>query len=285
MDQAKPSRTALRVAMRRAAHQIYDAAPLVFTDPVAVPILGREYAEELRRTPGRNPEAKDRPWSLGLRAFMVARSRYAEDTLAEAVAGGVRQYVLLGAGLDTFAHRNPHAGLHVFEVDHPATQQWKRELLESSGISAAERHTYVPVDFERDSLDEEMERAGFDPRLPAFFSWLGVVPYLTLEAFRGTLASIAALPNGTGLALDYGQPREALPFVEQLAHDSLADRVRLAGEPFRIFFTPAEIAAELGRFRRIEDLGSSEMNARYFKNRADGLRLMGSGGRILSAWV
>src|SRR5580658_3273153 len=126
MDQAQPSRTALRVALRRAAHQLYDAQPLVLDDPIAVSILGDTYAEELRRTPTR----PDRPFSVGLRAFLVARSRYAEDTVGRAVVQGVTQYVLLGAGLDTFAHRNPYPQLRVFEVDHPATQQWKHELLE-----------------------------------------------------------------------------------------------------------------------------------------------------------
>src|SRR5580698_740671 len=118
MEQAKPSRTALRVALRRAAHQLYDARPLVLDDPFAVRILGPG-AEELQRTPGRHAENKARPFSIGLRAFLVARSRYAEDQLAHAVARGVNQYVLLGAGLDTFAHRNPHPQLRVFEVDHP----------------------------------------------------------------------------------------------------------------------------------------------------------------------
>lgn len=280
MQHATPSRTALRVAMRRAAHQLYDAQPLVFDDPVAVPILGKTYAEELRRTPTR----PDRPWSVGLRAFMVARSRYAEDNLARAVAGGVTQYVLLGAGLDTFAHRNPHPGLHVFEVDHPATQQWKRELLAEGSIPAPERHTYIPVDFEHQTLAAQLEAAGFDRSAPAFFAWLGVVPYLTLEAFRSTVCFIRSLPPGTGLVFDYSQPRHMLPPLERLALDSLASRVRQAGEPFQLFFTPQEIAAELAAFHSIEDLGSTEINARYFTDRADSLRLLGAAGRLLCAW-
>jgi methyltransferase (TIGR00027 family) len=281
MQPARPSRTALRVALRRAAHQIYDAKPLVLDDPVAVPLLGRTYAEELRRTPVR----PDRPFSVALRAFLVARSRYAEDNLARAASRGVLQYVLLGAGLDTFAHRNPHPGLRVFEVDHPATQQWKRDLLDAHRIASPPSLTYAPVDFERQPLPEPLLAAGFDPRMPAFFAWLGVVPYLTLAAFRSTLAFIAARPAGSGLALDYGQPRAALPLLEQLAHDSLAARVQLAGEPFRLFFTPVEIARELAAFHGIEDLGSKEINARYFADRSDSLMLRGSAGRLLSAWL
>jgi methyltransferase (TIGR00027 family) len=280
MQEARPSRTALRVAMRRAAHQIYDAQPLIFEDPFAVSILGDTYAEEVRRTPTR----PDRPFSVSLRAFLVARSRYAEDNLARAVERGVTQYVLLGAGLDTFAHRNAYLGLKVFEVDHPATQQWKRELLEAGGIAAPDRLTYTPVDFEQQSLPAQLAAAGFDASAPSFFAWLGVVPYLTAEAFRATLSFIAAQPVGSGVVMDYGQPRRVLPFLEQLAHDSLASRVALAGEPFQLFFTPEEIAAELTAFREIEDLGTSEINHRYFANRNDSLRLMGTAGHLLCAW-
>ncbi len=280
MDQARPSRTALRVAMRRAAHQLYDARPLVFEDPIAVPILGDTYAEEVRRTPQR----PDRPWSVGLRAFMVARSRYAEDNLAHAVAAGVRQYVLLGAGLDTFAHRNRFDGLHVFEVDHPATQAWKRELLAAAEIPVTGAHSYVPVDFETQTLAAQLKGAGFDAGRPAFFSWLGVVPYLTLAAFLATIGFVGGMPAGSGIVLDYSQPRHVLPALEQLGFDSLASRVQLAGEPFQLFFTPEEIADELRSFSRIEDLGSGEINARYFSGRTDALRLIGSAGRMLSAW-
>ncbi|HEY6377172.1 MAG TPA: class I SAM-dependent methyltransferase [Edaphobacter sp.] len=284
MEPARPSRTALRVAMRRAAHQLYDAQPLVLDDPIAVPILGSEYLPEVHRTATK----LHKPFSVALRAFLVARSRYAEDKLAHAVANGVTQYVLLGAGLDTFAHRNPHPNLRVFEVDHPATQQWKRELLESGDLRIPSSLTYAPVDFEHHSLPEQLDAAGFDAALPTFFAWLGVVPYLTLAAFRSTLTFIAARPSGTGVVFDYGQPRSALPFFEQLAHDSLASRVQLAGEPFQLFFTPPQIAAELSSngvaFHIIEDLGTPEINARYFIHRTDNLKVLGSSGRLLSAW-
>src|SRR5947209_5707289 len=176
MEAARPSRTALRVAMRRAAHQIYDAHPLVFEDPLAAPILGREYLNEVERTATR----LNKPFSVSLRAFLVARSRYAEDNLAHAVERGITQYVLLGAGLDTFAHRNPYPNLQVFEVDHPATQQWKRELLQTGSLPAPANLTYVPVDFERELLSEQLHSTGFNLQSPAFFAWLGVVPYLTL---------------------------------------------------------------------------------------------------------
>jgi methyltransferase (TIGR00027 family) len=280
MEQAIPSKTALSVALRRAAHQTYDS-PIVFNDPIAVAILGSTYAEQLRRTPLR----PDRPFSIALRAFIVARSRYAEDNLRRTIENGVDQYVLLGAGLDTFAYRNPYTGLRVFEVDHPATQQWKRELLQRNRIGIPESIRYTPVDFERQSLSAQLREAGFNPDAPAFFAWLGVVPYLTLEAFRATLNFISAQPPGSGLTLDYGQPRSVLPLLEQLAQASLASRVEKAGEPFRLFFTPAEIAGEVSRFRSTEDLGAAEINARYFSGRTDQLAMRGAGGRFLSAWL
>jgi methyltransferase (TIGR00027 family) len=280
MEQAIPSRTALRVALRRAAHQLHDS-PVVFDDPIAVPLLGAAYSEELRRTPVR----EDRPFSIGLRAFLVARSRYAEDNLKKAVESGVEQYVLLGAGLDTFAYRNSYPQLRVFEVDHPATQQWKRELLQRNRIAIPESVTYTPVDFECQSLSAQLGDTGFNQRAPTFFAWLGVVPYLTLEAFRGTLSFISTQPPGSGVALDYGQPRAVLPLLEQLAHDSLASRVEKAGEPFRLFFTPADIAAEFSRFHSLEDLGAQEINARYFSERTDQLAVRGTAGRLFSAWL
>jgi methyltransferase (TIGR00027 family) len=267
--------------MRRAAHQLYDSYPLVFDDPIAVPILGPEFLPEVERTQFK----RHKPHSVALRAFMVARSRYAEDLLAGAVARGVTQYVLLGAGLDTFAYRNPFSQLHVFEVDHPATQQWKHDLLAANSIPIPSSLTYVPVDFEHQQLATQLAAAGFDPRRPAFFAWLGVVPYLTSAAFRATLALVASSAPRSGVVMDYGQPRSALPYLEQLAHDSLASRVQLAGEPFQLFFTPPEMAAELTAFHNIEDLGSLELNERYFRHRSDNLRLLGSAGRIVSAWL
>ncbi|WP_260702878.1 class I SAM-dependent methyltransferase [Edaphobacter flagellatus] len=281
MEEARPSRTALRVAMRRAAHQLYDAQPLIFNDPLAVSILGKEYLPEIERTQFK----LNKPFSVALRAFLVTRSRHAEDLLAHAVAQGITQYVLLGAGLDTFAYRNPYPHLQVFEVDHPATQQWKRELLATNNIATRANLTWAPVDFEHQQLAAQLAAAGHDATKPTFFAWLGVVPYLTEPAFRSTLSLIASSPAGSGLVMDYGQPRSALPFLEQLAHDSLASRVQLAGEPFQLFFTPQQMAAELSAFHTIEDLGTPELNARYCDHRIDNLKLLGAAARIVSAWT
>ncbi len=280
MEPAAPSKTALRVALRRAAHQLHDV-PLVLDDPVAVAILGDAYAEDLRRTPLR----LDRPYSTGLRAFVVARSRYAEDNLASAVRAGVKQYVLLGAGLDTFGYRNPYPHLRVFEVDHPATQEWKRALLRANQVAIPDWVTYTPLDFETQSLTSQLLAAGFRQDACAYFAWLGVIPYISLKAFRETLSFISAQPGGSGLTLDYSQPREVLPHFEQLARDSLASRVEQAGEPFQLFFTPEAMAGELKAFHAIEDLGVDEINVRYFADRSDQLAIRGSGGRLLSAWL
>lgn len=248
---------------------------------MAVRILGAEYAEEL----GKAETRLEKPASAALRAFLVARSRYAEDCLATAYARGVRQYCVLGAGLDTFGLRNGYEGLRVFEVDHPATQAWKRGLLERNGIAAPETLTFVPVDFERETLRERMNIAGFDLGAPVFFGWLGVVIYLTLDAFRETLEFVRGRAKGSGVAMDYGQPREVLPPRERMERDSLSARVVLAGEPFQLFFTPEEMRAELEGFGAVEDLGWEELNARYFAGRDDALRVRGTAGRIVSARV
>ena len=282
MHESAPSRTALGVARRRAAHQLLDS-PRVFDDPLAVPLVGPEIAAKIASETAREEHA----FSRSLRAFIAARSRFAEDELARSVAAGVRQYVVLGAGLDTLAYRNPHAdaGLRVFEVDHPSTQQWKRGALHAAGIAIPSTAALVPVDFERQSLADGLAAAGFDPHEPAFFSWLGVVPYLTEDAFRGTLQFIAALPSGTGLVFDYGVARSELPPRERLAREWLSNRVALAGEPFRLFFIPSQLAEQLRElgFQRIEDVDAAELNGRYFQHRDDGLQLSEASGHLVSA--
>ena len=270
--------------MRRAAHQLHDAHPLVFEDPFAVPILPPETRAELERTPA----ASRKPFSAALRAFMVCRARFAEDILAAGVRErGVRQALILGAGLDTFALRNPYPDLHVFEVDHPATQSWKRALLAASKLPLPGTLTFAPVDFENESLRQQLLHAGFDFTIPTATSWLGVVPYLTPEAFAATARVLGRLPAGSSLVFDYSQPREVLSFTEQLMLDSLSARVALAGEPFQLFFTPDRLAEELSwhNLTVVEDLDSDALNTRYLANRPDGLHLRGKAGRLCHAEV
>ena len=215
MQTGRASRTALRVAIRRAAHQVIDR-PRVLDDPIAVPLIGPGFERDMERA--MHPVARD------FRLFMAARSRYAEDRLEVAVAHGVTQYVVLGAGLDTFAYRNSFTSLRVFEVDFPATQEWKRDLIAEAKIEVPANLTFVPLDFEHKTLSEGLAESGFDAAKPAFFGWLGVVPYLTLDGFRSTLAMIGKLPAGTGVSFDYVFSPETLSAKRRAIFDTLAKR-------------------------------------------------------------
>jgi methyltransferase (TIGR00027 family) len=290
--EARHSRTAYMVAMRRAAHQLFDN-PKVFDDPIALPILRPDAEARLR---GQSRFASR--FGRAVRASMAARSRYTEDQLAAALGRGVRQYVILGAGLDTFAYRNPHEGqgLRVFEVDHPATQAWKRKRLEVGGIVIPESLTFVPADFEHQTLPDALRGAGFEAAQAAFFSWLGVTMYLERETVMSTLRYIASCGSGasrasgapgSAVAFDYIVPRESLRWPRRLIFDAMARRVRRAGEPFRTSFAPGDIMNELARvgFHSLENLGRDEINARYFSGREDGLRVPGILGRLISARV
>ena len=216
---------------------------------------------------------------------MVARARLAEDALAAAVARGVRQFVVLGAGLDTFAYRNPHPELRVLEVDHPATQEWKRRKLAAAGIPIPETLRFAPVDFERQTLAAGLAAAGFEASEPAFFSWLGVTMYLTREALVATLGTIGETAPGGGLVFDYALPKSELGWRGRWALAALSRRVEAAGEPFVSFFSPAEIAELLERsgLAVVEDLDRTAVNARYFSGRNDRLEIAGSLARLLVA--
>ena len=283
MISAQPSRTALRVALRRAAHQLLDA-PLVLADPVAIPILGAELAAALRANPGEFEKGR---LSSYMRAFFAARSRFAEDRLAAAREAGVRQYVILGAGLDTFAYRQPahDRPLQIWEVDHPATQAWKRMRLEEAGIPLPANLTFAPIDFERESLADVLREAGFDPAAGAVFSWLGVVPYLSRPAIMATLAYVASVTGaGGGVAFDFGIPPSQLTIIQRAAFEALAARVRAAGEPWQTFFDPDQLTRELRAlgFAVAEDVPPGAINARYFQGRIDRLEV-GAMGHLMWA--
>ncbi len=281
MQEGTFSKTAHRVAVRRAAHQLLDQ-PRVLDDPLALRIIGAEAENELRSNP-----KEDHAFSRAFRAFMAARSRFAEDELALAVAQGVRQYVVLGAGLDTFAYRNPHSGLRVFEVDHPATQAWKRERLEAAGIAIPTSLTFAPIDFERRTLADGLGQSGFNGNAAAFFSWLGVTPYLTREACLVTLSFIAKMPVGSGVVFDFAVDPALLNLGQRMALKALSKRVAAVGEPFQLFFDPEKLQGEMKGmgFRRTEFLQGKELNARYFKDRKDGLLVRGGLGHLMGASV
>jgi methyltransferase (TIGR00027 family) len=282
MIEGQPSRTAERVAIRRAAHQLLDRPP-VHADPLAIAILGPSQAEAMRVAP-RHTESS--PISPFLRAFLAVRSRVAEETLASCVEAGVRQYVVLGAGLDTFAYRNPHAGLRVFEVDHLETQAWKLQRLREVQIAIPEDVTFAAVDFAVDALAPTLRETGWRDDEPTFFSWLGVTPYLTCVAMFETLSAIAPFTTGGGgVVFDYSVPPQSLPPMQKAVYKALAERVAAAGEPFRSSFEPATLVAKMQAFgfQVVQDITPDELNATYFADRTDGLRV-GGAGHILKAF-
>jgi methyltransferase (TIGR00027 family) len=280
LNEGRPSTTAQRVAMRRAAHQLLDT-PLVFEDPLAMAVIGPEAAAEIAAGGARQDGAAGRY----MRAFLVARSRFAEDELAKSVAQGAKQYVVLGAGLDTFAYRNPHRDLAVFEIDHPATQAWKRQRLERAGIAVPPGVTFAPVDFQTETFAEALARVGFRADEPAFFSWLGVTMYLHAVAVMETFRTIRAMSPSNAVAFDFAVPRSSLSFLNKMVFDALTRRVARAGEPFIGFFEPAALAAALKNlgYREVEGFDSRRINERYFSGRADKLKVGGALANLMCA--
>ncbi|GAA1600513.1 class I SAM-dependent methyltransferase [Actinoplanes couchii] len=262
MRAGSPSRTAWSAARYRAAHQLLEGGA-IFQDDLAVRLSGEPNSVLLADAPRR-----------GMRLFIAARHRFAEDALAAAVSRGVRQVVVLGAGLDTFAYRNQDLDLSVVEVDHPDTQAWKREQLASAGIDVPPNVRYLGVDFETSSL-----AAHLSVERPSFFMWLGVVPYLTPDAFAETLA----VTVGHEVVFDYAQSPAVAVGERRVALEARADRVAALGEPWLSYFEPDEIDSRMRSlgFAEIEDLGPSALAARYF-GRTD-VPPATSGGHLLRA--
>ncbi len=282
LEEGQPSRTAQSTALQRAAHQFLEV-PRVFDDSVALRIFGARGVAGLARSLDRYRTESAR----ALRAFLVLRSRFAEDGLADAVRRGVRQYVVLGAGLDTFAYRNPHRSVRVLEVDHPSTQRWKRARLAEQAIDVPRTLTFAPVDFEKQSLGEGLRNARFDLRAPAFVSWLGVTIYLTRPAVMDTLAFFAgSCARGSEIVFDFAPPLESLDALERRAHEAMAARVASIGEPWISYFDPDELSARMRAmgYSRTRVLAADEANHLYFKGRGDGFQVRGS-GRIMAARV
>ncbi len=280
MDNKRPSMTAYLAAVCRAQHQLLDHPP-IFEDPLALKILGQGNPEAMRA----NAERLNPRRMRGPRAALAVRSRIAEDLLREEVACGVRQYVILGAGLDTFAYRNPYTGnrLTVYEVDHPATQSWKRMLLATAGIACPASMKFVPVDFETERLEEQLKNAGVADA-PAVFSWLGVTMYLRPETVMNTLAGIASRHGpGTTVVFDYIPDDSALGIVQRMLRRMQQARFRAMGEPWVGFFNPEQLSMELTKagYSDIRDLGPVEMGDMYLSQRDDGLKVSRTGLRLL----
>ncbi len=272
----KPSRTALAAAVHRAAHQILEQGS-IFADPLALRILGQD-AETVARN------AQEHPSGRRMRIFIAVRTRFAEEALAAAVGRGVSQLVVLGAGLDTYAYRSPMRDrLRIFEVDHPATQAWKQQRLEDAAVAIPDSVTFVPIDFERHTLAEGLASAGFDPDQQTFFTWLGVVPYLTEEAVWSTLGFIASLPGGAHVVFDYSDPPASFSLEARISHERRADQVAKLGEAWVSYFEADALRTKLMAlgFSEVEDLGPPRIAARYFPNRV--VALPDKGGHILRA--
>jgi methyltransferase (TIGR00027 family) len=277
MRAGQASRTALGAAGQRAAHQVLERG-FIFRDPLAVRILGAAGEAIIE-------QARSDPGTRRLRLFIAARARYAEDTLQSAIASGVRQLVILGAGLDTFAYRSePPRNLRIYEVDHPCTQQWKRARLAAAGIAVPGSVTFTPVDFEHQSLAEALAASGFDPGQRAFFTWLGVVPYLTEQAALATLGYIASLPGGAHVVFDYANPPQAMSAAARVVHDELAARVLSVGEMFQTYWETKRLHARLRDlgYRVFEDLSPVEIVARFLPERVSAVSR--HGGHFLHAF-
>ncbi len=279
---AEPDSTAVRTALWRAQHVQVDAPPHVFEDEIGLQLVAPP--DDWRDRPD-----MDLSWTGPFRAGIVARARFVEDRLFDAVGRGLRQYVVLGAGLDTFAQRRPDVAesLHVFEVDQPGAQEWKRDRLAELGYSQPDWLRFVPVDFESGaSWWEEIERAGFDARQPTFVVSTGVSMYLTRDATAETLRRCARLAPGSMLAMTFLLPTELVDEADQPAYLAAQEGARRSGTPFISLYAPDEMLAiaRTAGFRQAEHVSAVELGDRYFAGRPDGLR-PSSGEDFLGAYT
>ncbi|MFD1396348.1 class I SAM-dependent methyltransferase [Kroppenstedtia eburnea] len=267
----EPDSTAVRVALWRALHVQVDSPPYVLEDEVGLRLAAPE--DGWRQRPDMDPEG-----TSGFRASIVARARFIEELVTEQLSQGVTQYVILGAGLDTFAQRRPEIAsrMRVFEVDQPVTQAWKRQRLIELGFDIPEWLRLVPVDFEAGwSWWEQLKAAGFDASRPAVVASTGVTQYLTKDAIRATLRQVATLAPGSTLAMTFLLPLELTESGLRPGFEAASTGARASGTPFISFFTPSEmlaLAREAG-FREARHVSATDLNQRYFTGRTDGLRL------------
>lgn len=266
---AAPDHTAVRTALWRALHVAVDPPPHVFEDEVGLQLVAPD--DDWRSRPDMGP------FTRPFRASILARARFVEDLVAEQVDRGVGQYVILGAGLDTFAQRHPELAsrLLVFEIDQPGPQTWKRQRLIELGLGMPPFLRLVPVDFEAgDAWWERLIEAGFDPGRPAVVASTGVSMYLSGDAIVATLRRVAALAPGSVFAMSFMLPIALLDPEIRPGVERAAEGARASGTPFISFFTPDEMLA-LARdagFRKVQHVSAAELAQRYFADRTDGLR-------------
>lgn len=280
-DSVVPDNTAVRVALWRALHMMVDPPPYVLEDDVGLKLVAPD--DGWRRRPDMDPD-----FTRQFRASIVARARYIEDLVAQQVERGVLQYVVLGAGLDSFAQRHADVcslGLQVFEIDQPATQAWKRQRLVETGYGIAQWLHLVPVDFEAGgSWLDQLKASGFDEKQPAVVSSTGVSMYLTREANVDSLRQISGLAPGSTLAMTFIIPVELADPSERAGREASERGARAGGTPFISFFAPAEmvsLALESG-FKEAHCVSGSEQAERYFAGRTDGLNPGNSEAMLVS---
>jgi methyltransferase (TIGR00027 family) len=266
---AEPENTAARVALWRALHLEIDAPPHVLTDDVGLRLVAPP--------PGWQSRPDMSPFTRPFRASIVARARFVEDLVEDQAARGVTQYVILGAGLDTFAQRRPElaARLAIFEIDQPGPQAWKRQRLDALGYGVPPNLHLVPVDFEAgDHWWDRLAAAGFDPRRPAVVASTGVSMYLTLDAITATLRQLATLAPGSTLAMTFMLPAELNDPEIRIGLEAAIKGARAAGTPFLSFFAPADLLdlARRAGFPHVHHISATTLAERYFANRPDGLR-------------
>ncbi|MBI3801609.1 MAG: class I SAM-dependent methyltransferase, partial [Deltaproteobacteria bacterium] len=273
MEEGRPSSTARGAAMLRAAHVLLDGEPKILTDNFAMGLSGVDSDVALQAAletmqadfaQRANPELA-RALLRHLRASVTMRSRYTEDELSEAITRGVRQYVILGAGLDSFAYRRRDLieVVRIFEVDHPATQQWKRARLQELQIELPPNLTFIPIDFERQTLADALRTGVCHLEEPVFFSWLGVTGYLTEEAIFKTLREVATAAPGSEIVFGYGVREELLDRESQQMRTALKGQVAARGEPTLSLFDPTSLAARVKAvgFAQVWDFGPEAANA------------------------
>lgn len=270
MPAASPDSTAVRVALWRALHGEIDAPPLVLDDAIGLQLAAPD--ANWRERADMHPQR-----TRGYRASIVARARFLDDLVTQRNGEGVAQYVILGAGLDTFAQRKPEIAsrMRIFEVDRPEPQRWKRQRLIDTGYGVPDGLRLVPVDFEAGaSWWDELVNAGFDTAQPALVASTGVSMYLTTEANVATLQQIARLAPGSTLAMTFILPLDLIDPAERAQHQMVYERARAAGTPFVSFFSPDEMIALARRagFRDARCVSTEDLTQRYFDKRSDGLR-------------
>jgi methyltransferase (TIGR00027 family) len=273
MSDRNASNTALGTLFMRGVHQLLDARPLILDDPTALTLLGEDAVRRIQ-------DSRDHHQTLAARALrthVVLRSRYTEDRLAEAVGRKITQYVILGAGFDTFAYRQPvwSKALKIFEVDQPATQVQKKLRLERANIALPPNLRFAGIDFEHESLHDGLLKNGVSLTEPSFFSWLGVTMYLKEDAIDAVVRTIVRFPPESEIVFTFAQPPDSFSGRERSVHSSLSKVVSDAGEPFVSYFTPATIETKLRQagFKTIVFLSSEEAEKRYFRKRPNDLHI------------